>query len=65
MNVHVPDDIRQKYSNFEFRGKPFNLKGRTLIEAINHATEIKHYYSFEEDFLWHSNCELPEWFIKK
>jgi hypothetical protein len=64
MNIYVPNLIAEKYPNFEFIGKPFNKKGRTLIEAKSHATGITHYYSFEEDFLWHANCELPDWMMK-
>ena len=63
-NIYIPDAIQQKYPNFEFRGKTFTHSNRTLIEAVNTATGIKHFYSFEEDFLWHANCELPTWFIK-
>ena len=49
----------------EFRGKPRIIKGRTVIEAVNHSTGMNFYYSFEEDFFWFKNCEIPDWFIKK
>lgn len=49
----------------EFRGKPRTLKGRTVIEAVNHAIQITYYYSFEEDFFWFAGSEMPDWFIKK
>lgn len=65
MNTHVPDNIKEKYFNFEFRGKPWEEKNRTLIEAINHHTNLKYYYSFDEDFFWFANCEIPTWFINK
>jgi len=49
----------------EFQGKPRQIKGRTVIEATNHATDMDFYYSFDEDFFWFKNCEIPDWFIKK
>jgi hypothetical protein len=48
----------------EFRGKKRILKNRTVIEAYNHATNMNFFYSFEEDFFWMTNCELPEWKIR-
>lgn len=65
MNIHVSDEIRNKYPNMEFRGKPRNMKNRTVIEATNHSTGMNFYYSFEEDFFWFTNCEMPDWMMKK
>ena len=65
MNIHVSEEIRKKYPNMEFRGKPRSIKNRTVIEAINHATNMNFYYSFDEDFFWFTNCEIPDWFMKK
>jgi len=65
MNIHVPETIRKKYPNMEFRGKPRSMKGRTVIEATNHAIGMTFYYSFEEDFFWFTNCEMPDWFMKQ
>lgn len=65
MNIHVPETIRKKYPNMEFRGKPRSMKGRTVIEATNHAIGMNFYYSFEEDFFWFTNCEIPDWFMKQ
>ena len=65
MNIHVSDEIRNKYPNMEFRGKPRNMKNRTVIEATNHAIGMNFYYSFEEDFFWFTNCEMPDWMMKK
>lgn len=65
MNIHVQEEIRKKYPNIEFRGKPRSLKNRTVIEAANHATHMSFYYSFDEDFFWFTNCEMPDWFMKK
>ena len=65
MNIHVPEEVRNIYPNMEFRGKPRTIKNRTVIEAINHTTDMNFYYSFEEDFFWFTNCEMPDWMIRK
>lgn len=48
----------------EFRGKQRILKDRTVIEAINHATGMRFFYSFEEDFFWF-NDQIPDWKLPK
>lgn len=45
----------------EFRGKSFSRNGRKLIRAVNHATNQCFFYSFEEDFFWFRDCEMPDW----
>ena len=65
LNTHVSKEIKEKYPNMEFRGKPRIIKGRTVIEAVNNSLGMYFYYSFEEDFFWFKNCEIPDWFIKK
>lgn len=47
----------------EFRGKPVYANGRKLIRATNHAVNLHYFYSFEEDFFWFKDCEIPEWMI--
>lgn len=68
MNIHVPETIKQKYPQVEFRGLPKPFKKRTVIRAINHVTQMNFLYSFEEDFFWSinngfSNMDVPDWFI--
>lgn len=65
MNNHVPEEIKNKYPNIEFRGKPRIINNRTVIEANNHATGMTFFYSFDEDFFWSANCEIPDWFITR
>jgi len=65
MNIHVPEEIRRKYPNMEFRGKPKPMKGRTVIRAVNHATGMNFYYSFEEDFFWITDMGMPDWLMQK
>lgn len=64
MNIHVSEDIRKKYPNMEFVGVPRVLANRTVIKAVNHSINTTYYYSFDEDFFWFADAEMPIWFIK-
>lgn len=64
MNIHVPEQVRKKYPNFEFKGRTFNRNNRKLIRAVNHNIGKSFYYSFDEDFFWMSNTIIPDWKIK-
>ena len=64
MNIHIPEEIQLKYPHMEFRGKQRILKDRTVIEAINHTTDMRFFYSFEEDFFWFSD-QIPDWKLPK
>ena len=33
MNIHVPEEIRIKYPQYEFRGKQREMNNRIVIEA--------------------------------
>lgn len=65
MNTHVPDNIRNKYPNMEFVGKPMIIKDRTVIKADNPSTDMKFWYSFDEDFFWFRSDEMPDWKMTK
>ena len=65
MNVHVSEEIRKKYPNMEFRGKPREKNGRLVIEARMDAQEQTFWYSFDEDFFWQATCEMPEYKLPK
>ena len=64
MNVHVPEELKSKYPNMEFRGKQRILNGRTVIEAYNHAIGQSFFYSFEDDFFWFSG-QIPDYKLPK
>lgn len=64
MNIHVPEDIKNKYPHMEFRGKVRTVKDRNIIEAYNPATEDTFFYSFEEDFFWFAG-EIPDYKLQK
>ena len=64
MNIHVPKEIRNKYPQFEFRGKQRILNNRTVIEAYNPSTDMSFYYSFDEDFFWFTG-QIPDWKLPK
>ena len=54
MNVHVPTNIRAKWPQYEFLGKPFKLRnGKTYMRAFSKFFQKTHFYCFEEDFFWH------------
>lgn len=65
MNIHVPDEIRKKYPNYVFIGKRRIMKNREIIKAYNPVTNMKFYYSFEEDMFWLADCGLPDWKMQK
>lgn len=62
MNEHVPKEIRDKWPNYEFLGKPFKLKnGKTYIRAkhkTDWAFKSVHFYCFEEDFAYLSREDI-------
>jgi uncharacterized protein with HEPN domain len=64
MNIHVPEDIKNKYPHMEFRGKIRTIKDRPVIEAYNPVTEDTFFYSFEEDFFWFAG-EIPDYKLEK
>jgi hypothetical protein len=63
MNIHVTEEIRKKYPQYDFRGKHREMKGRIVIEAYNPTTNITCFYSFEEDFFWMSG-QIPDYKLK-
>jgi len=64
MNIHVPEEIKSKYPNMEFRGKQRIINDRTVIEAHNPVTDQRFYYSFEEDFFWFMD-QIPDYKLPK
>ena len=46
MNIHVPEEIKIKYPQYEFRGKRREINDRIVIEAYNPFTEQTFHYSF-------------------
>lgn len=64
MNIHVDKTITEKYPGFEFVGKSFSRFDRKLIKAYNHAIGKSYFYSFDEDFFWDTDMQIPEWKIK-
>ena len=64
MNIHVPEDLKNKYPHMEFRGNIRTIINRPVIEAYNPVTEITFFYSFEEDFFWFAG-EIPDYKLQK
>ena len=63
MNIHVSDEIKDKYPHMEFRGKQRQMNDRTVMEAYNPATNQTFFYSFDEDFFWFPG-QIPDWKLK-
>jgi len=36
MNIHVPEEIKKKYPQYEFRGKQREINDRIVIEAYKY-----------------------------
>jgi len=64
MNIHVPEELKIKYPQYEFRGKRREINDRIVIEAYNPVTEQSFYYSFEEDFFWMAG-QVPDYKLQK
>jgi len=64
MNIHVPQDIKEKYPHIEFRGKVRIMNDRNVIEAYNPAIDVTFFYSFEEDFFWFAG-QIPDYKLQK
>lgn len=64
MNIHVPEELKKKYPQYEFRGKRRKINDRIVIEAYNPVTEQTFYYSFEEDFFWMAG-QIPDYKLQK
>ena len=65
MNEHIPDELREKWPQYEFVGIPIKrVNGRTYIRAKRkhwpYAGET-HIYSVDDDFFWHAKTlsDLP------
>jgi hypothetical protein len=59
MNIHVPEDIRKRWPNYEFTGKPFKLRdGKTYIRAYSKVFEVNHFYCYEDDFIWFDKNDI-------
>jgi hypothetical protein len=59
MNIHVPEEIKQKWCNYEFLGKPIKLRdGKTYMRAYSKFFETTHFYCFEDDFIWFDKNDI-------
>lgn len=58
MNTHVSDELKKKWPNYEFVGKPIRLRdGKTYMRAHSKVFGCTHFYCFEEDFFWFDKPE--------
>ncbi len=50
MNIHISDEIRKKWVQFNFRGKPFIINGKKYIRVKWRTIYTKvWWYSYEDD----------------
>lgn len=60
MNVHVSNEIKERFRCLDFRGKPVKkANGKTYIQALHRTLGTTCYYCFEEDFAWFTNGDKP------
>ena len=53
MNTHVSEEIKEKWTNYEFLGKPFKLRdGKTYMRARSKTFDVIHFYCLDTDFIW-------------
>lgn len=58
MNLYISKELKDKWINYEFLGKPFKLiNGKTYMRAHSKVFETTHFYCFEEDFFWFDKPE--------
>jgi len=59
MNVHISDELKKRWTQYEFIGKPIKrANGKTYIKA-KHKVQFNnhtHIYCVEDDWFWH---DLP------
>jgi hypothetical protein len=59
MNIHVPEDIKKRWPQYEFIGKPFTLSnGKTYIRVYSKFFKVTHFYCFEDDFTYLSREDI-------
>lgn len=59
MNIHVPNNIKNKWINYEFQGKPFVLSdGKTYIRSYSKTFECIHFYCFEDNAIYFSRQDF-------
>jgi hypothetical protein len=60
MNIYISDDLKKKWINYEFLGKPFKLgDGKMYMRAYSRCFETTHFYCLDDDFFWHDKNSIP------
>lgn len=53
VNIYVSDEIKERWVNYEFLGKPIKLRdGNTYMRVHSKFFNVTHFYCFETDFIW-------------
>ena len=54
MEFQITDELKARWPNYEFEGKPFKLKdGKTYMRAYSKVFRKTHLYVFDDDWFWH------------
>jgi len=52
MNIHVPKSHNTKFHDWDFRGKPFDRKGRRWLRAKSRTFYYTWFYCFDTDAIY-------------
>lgn len=55
MNIHVQEELKKRWSQYEFKGKTIIKNGKKYIRAYHKILKLTHLYDFEKDWF--------EWYI--
>lgn len=61
MNIYVPNRVKEKFTDWEFRGKPFQRYGKMWLRAKSKTVYLTWYYSFDEDEIFDRVYEDKVW----
>jgi hypothetical protein len=52
VNIYTPNSAKDKFPDWDFRGKPFLRKGRKWIRAKSRTFYYTWYYCFDTDSIY-------------
>lgn len=52
MNIHVPEEIQDRWPTYQWLGLPFEVNGKRYIRAFHRTLGMTHFYDFEQNFFW-------------
>ena len=59
MNIHISNELRERYPTYEFLGKPIKLRnGKNYMRAHHKVLERTLFYCFEDDFFYFERSDF-------